>query len=231
MKSHVTGIKQALLDGESMHVMLLPTPTPVAFGETMGIKVALGLLRKSLWPGLDGAMKFATVRKQRGVFTGVNNAFGGARQDELVFAREKSRLVATTSDTYNSWFVEFVLGLQVRMGIQTKQDQAISRALIGELMAMTERRFLECTRIGEKRRMAEIAVFVLFSFCGARRGNKTLMADLVTLSKTKSGGDAQAGIPPHVFFPLIGRAKARKGQLQHLIPVAAITSSGLRPLL
>ncbi len=231
VKSHLAGIKQLLSDGTTMKVMLLPIPTPVPFGETMGMKVALGLLRKSLRPGIDGAMKFSTVRKQREVFTGISNAFGGAREDELVFARDKSRLVATSSETYNSWFVEFVLGLQVRMGIETKQDQVISRALVGELITSIESRFLTATRAGDRRRFAEMAVFVLFSFCGALRGNETLMADLVTLSKTKSEGDPHAGIPAHVFFPLIGRAKARKGQLHHLIPVAAITQLGLRPLL
>ncbi len=80
---------------------------PVLFGDTRRIKVASGFWRTFLQPGLDGAMKFSTFWKQR------------------------SQLVATSSKTYNSWLVEFVLGLQVR---ETKEDQAISWALVGELL-------------------------------------------------------------------------------------------------
>ncbi len=76
--------------------------------------------------------------------------------------------------------------------------------------------------------MGEVGLICVVGFCLGLRGEETLLIDLGGCRSYLAEGLGHA-TTPHVMVALWGRFKGVQGETHHLMPVVAVTASGLRP--
>jgi hypothetical protein len=82
--------------------------------------------------------------------------------------------------------------------------------------------------VGGERKMeiAQLAVFVMVGYARALRGEEIPKLEITGLLKHFTEGDKTT--LKHVMLSLVGRFKQEDGEMQHYLPVAAVTGSGPR---
>jgi hypothetical protein len=213
-------------------LMAPPTPNlgpyPVEDGQGMGIAVCI--LMRSLDPGRNEQfVQYNTARKMRAAFSNFWQASIEGQSDAIV-QRNTTKLFTTTCPTYGPWFERFMLGMHKRQGDQSYPDKAISIEVMMALMARFEAAW-EVAKGREKEEEAVLfpALFSIITFCGGFRGEET---PLMELSGTKSRfSESGRHKQKHVVVSLVGRFKNVIGEHRHMLPLVAVTSSGLKPRL
>jgi hypothetical protein len=233
--------KEQVAIGEKHGITMTPPRGPFPAHHDFGMRMAIGVLEKSLTAGRhEATTKFSNVRKITSLHTNMykSSALGAGT---LILRAEKKRLYSTQSPHESDFFTMFMTGLRTRVGERRKQDAAISIALMVEIQRRLEldwNKALEGDDLVAMREVAEHAVYFLFCFCGALcgfAGTKVPLHELrtkVALDAASPGvaTDSLGRFIPHVGIPLVGTFKARSvGITQLLIFVAAQTASGLRP--
>jgi hypothetical protein len=222
--------------GETFGFAMFPPMGPFGQDYQSGMGPAIGVLARSQQPGRDeDKLKFSSTRKARTVHTNVFAASARGAEGLMAWRSERTRFVATNSPTETTWFNFFMVGLRARMGERTKQDAAISIAVMQRKQELLEQAWTDALESEDKqaqRNIAEHGAFFLFLYCGSLRGfegPKVLLASL--RGQIVSPGSARAvREPTHVGLTLLGRFKARsQDQRSVLIPVAYETASGLLP--
>jgi hypothetical protein len=235
--------KEQVSIGEMHGITMTPPRGPFPAHHDFGMRMAIGVLEKSLKAGRhEATTKFSNVRKITSLHTNMYKSSAlGAASGTLVLRAEKKRLYSTQSPHESDFFIMFMAGLRARVGERRKQDAAISIALMLEIQRRLEldwKQALEGDDALAMREVAEHAVYFLFCFCGALRGfegNKVPLHELrtkVALDASTPGvaTDSLGRFMPHVGIPLVGTFKARSvGNTELLIFVAAQTASGLCP--
>jgi hypothetical protein len=222
--------------GEAFGFEMFPPLGPFGRNYQSGMGAAIGILARSQRPGRDeDKLKFSSARKARTVHTNVYAVSARGAEGSMAWRSERARFVATTSPTETTWFNAVMTGMRARMGERTKQDAAISIAVMKcqqELLEEAWRQALEQGDTQEQRRVAEHGAFFLFLYCGSLRGfegPKILLTSLREQIVTPGSARAERE-PPHVGLTMLGRFKARsQEQRSILIPVAYETASGLLP--
>ncbi len=77
-----------------------------------------------------------------------------------------------------------------------------------------------------KFKYAREGCFYLIAFCGALQGEEVQMANLFGIAKHWDAGGRHR--TPHVIIALLGCFKSEIGERYHLIPLVAVTKSGLK---
>jgi len=200
---------------------------PFPIEDSWGLKEACILLHRSLDTGKnDITIQFGTMRKLRSAFS---NAFHASKYSTglVTMAQDARKTVVTDSPTYGIWFQRFMLGCHKRMGEKVKQDMGVSIGVMHCLMDIFEKDFVEAATDKDKLFVCLAALYCIASFCGGLRGEEVPMADLGEFIKhAEKGEDPRL---PHIVLPLIGRFKGERGEKHHLLPLAAVTNSGLEP--
>ena len=113
--------------GDSMGLAnLFPATGPFPLKDTMGIGIAVYMLKRSLDKGrYRNNLQFETVRKLSSTYS---NIWHSSRKTltTSVMARDIKKTYVTTCPTYGLWFERFILGMHKRMGAEAHQDQAIT---------------------------------------------------------------------------------------------------------
>jgi len=166
------------------------------------------------------------MRKLRSAFS---NAFHASKYSSglVTMAQDARKTVVTDSPTYGVWFQRFMLGCHKRMGEKIKQDMGVSIQVMHKLMEICENAFSACTTTKDKLNTSLLAMYCIASFCGGLRGEEVPMADLGEFIKHSPKGNENE--LPHIILPLLGRFKGEKGEIHHLVPMAAVTNTGLQP--
>jgi hypothetical protein len=73
--------------------------------------------------------------------------------------------------------------------------------------------------------LAQLAMFVMVGYARALRGEEIPKLEITGFLKHFSEGDKTT--PKHVMLSLVRRFKQDNGEMQHYLPVAAVTGSGL----
>ena len=210
--------------------MACPTPDlgPYPVVDEQGMGIAVLILMRSLDPGRNEEfVQYNTARKMRAAFANFWQA-SVEGQNEAVVQRNTTKLVSTNCPTYGPWFERFMLGMHKRQGDQSYPDKAISIEVMLALMVRFDAAW-EVAKGQEKEEGAVLfpALYSVISFCGGLRGEETPLMELNgTLSCFAESGRHKL---PHVIVSLIGRFKTETGELRHMLPLAAITKSGLQP--
>jgi hypothetical protein len=235
--------KEQVAIGERHGITMIPPRGPFPAHHDFGMRMAIGVLEKSLQAGRhEATTKFSNVRKITSLHTNMYKSSAlGAASSTLILRAEKKRLYSTQSPHDGDFFTMFMAGLRARVGERRKQDAAISIGLMIEIQRRLELDWNQARERDDRvemREVAEHAVYFLFCFCGALRGfegNKVPLHELrgkVALEASCPGAatDSMGRFMPHVGIPLVGAFKARSvGNTELLIFVAAQTASGLRP--
>jgi hypothetical protein len=212
--------------------MVVPTPHlgPYPVEDFQGMSVAVLILMRSLDPGINETyVQFNTARKMRSAYANFWQASIEGENDAVV-QRNTTKLFSTNCPTHGPWFERFMLGMHKRQGDQSYPDQAISIEVMLALMKRFEKAWvLAKGREKEEEAVLFPALFSIVTFCGGFRGEETPLMDLTgTLSRFDESGRHRLS---HVVISLIGRFKTEKGEHRHMLPLASITASGLKPRL
>jgi hypothetical protein len=118
------------------------------------------------------------------------------------------------------------------MGDTLKQDLALSIGVMLRLQEIFEQDYHASSGAG-RRFIVEAAAFAETAYCISLRGFEVSKIDLAALreNRVQLEDSKRMCVPAHVGVPLVGRFKAEKGEQCHIIPMAAVTHSGLQPLL
>ena len=213
------------------------SPGPMPQGYDGGMRVAIGVLYKSLQPGRhEKFLKFSSARKARSVFTNVFLCSEESMRETRALRADKVRTLLSSNPTDAEFFSRFIKGVEARVGQRVKRDMAISIEIMLEFERMTEERWVDACERGDQselRQLAEWGSYFSCTFCHSLRGWETVLARLESLRAQivdESKGRAM-GVPAHFGLPLYGRFKrCGNANVELLCMIAAETSPGLKPL-
>eukprot|EP00978_Attheya_sp_CCMP212_P005058 scaffold11166_cov48-Attheya_sp.AAC.4 len=132
---HRTEVRFQLKYAAELDFDAFPALGPYALGDDMGVRQAVGLLRRTKEPGLKkgSTIKYSTAWGVRSTHSEVWKASPDSGLG-LVFTGERKRYTATMNPTEGIWFNKFMDGLDIRMADITKQDRAFSLGIMHALM-------------------------------------------------------------------------------------------------
>jgi len=213
---------------------MFPEMGPLPLEDTVGMGIAVCVLRRSLDPGRnEDTVQFSSASQAKTAFSNMWRASLEGMGRESVMARDRTKMFLTTCPTTGDWFERFALGMHKRMGDNVKQDEAISMPTMLELMKIFEQDYQAMSKGGNSDKIAEVlfpAAFVVIGYCAALRGEEVPMMDLVgTRDLYDAGIHHKKEELRHVVIPLSGRFKNEVGELYHIIPLVLETTSGLKP--
>jgi hypothetical protein len=196
--------------------------------DRVGMAIALITLNASLRPGrYANHLQYDTMRKTPTWFRHAHSAGRGYNVDTL-YAQDEKRVHATTCVTSGEWFVRFKLGAKYRMGQIRRQDEAFTPDIIHALDKIAQDLWDNSMNEAEKRKLEELMVYVLMTFCGNLRGEE---APLVSLSGMRTLWEDSINSPePFIMITLHGRFKGENELRWHCIPIPARTQSDLPTL-
>jgi len=206
---------------------VVPPLGPFPLVDSVGMKLAMAMVLKSLDPGINAAtVQFDTVRQFRSAFS---NAYGaGVSQIQVsLYSSAHKKMHGTSCPSDSEWFARFSLGMEKRLGRQIRQDLGLSIGVMLEIQRDLEVRWGTSGSSAERRSLAELAVLFIVVFCWGLRGEEIF---LISLGATRQVWEAsQAHQTPHVMLALVGRRKRLIGNRAFLLPCVVETASGLRP--
>jgi len=136
----------------------------------------------------------------------------------------------TSCPTKSEWFARFTLGCKKRMGQDVRQNLALGSKVVVELLSLVEEEAAAAESLGRVRHLVTVGAFIAVGFVGSFRGSEPFMMDLLALRKWfPRGRDGEGGHASFVIVPLLGRFKGEQRERQHLLPMASVTRSGIRP--
>jgi hypothetical protein len=206
----------------------LPPLGPFPVEDSLGMRVAVAMLMKTLEPGRyhSSYQQFETVRKLRAAYS---NVYMASREGVLslrTIGGDRAKHHLTFSPTQSAWFERFSQGCIRRMGQDLRQDWAIPLPAMLGLQQVLEEEWHTTEDAQLKSQIASIGAFALVAFCGSFRGAEVFLMDLHGL-RTHMGETQRQG-RDHVVIPLLGRFKGELNSRYHLAPLVAETSSGLQ---
>jgi hypothetical protein len=198
--------------------------------DVLGYATAILMVRSSLDGGkYENYKQFGTIRKLRSVVANQWEVSMPEAVRTLNIASEDRKKVSTLTScpTQSVWFKRFNEGCSIRMGAVVKQDKALSKEILHELLS-------ECkARLSREAGAAQVltvsvATYLTVGFCGSLRGNEGFMLCLTGLRRMLDEGKT-GDKNDHVVLPLLGRFKGEAGERYHLIPLPSTTKSGFSP--
>jgi len=198
--------------------------------DVLGYATAILMVKSSLDGGkYENYKQFGTIRKLRTVIGNQWEVSIPEAARTLNIASEDRKKVSTLTScpTQSVWFKRFSEGCSIRMGAVVKQDKALSREILHEVLKECKARMLR--EQGEAQALTiSVGAYLTVGFCGSLRGNEGFMLCLTglrsTLDEGKTGDEND-----HVVAPLLGRFKGEDGERYHLIPLPSTTQSGFSP--
>jgi hypothetical protein len=204
----------------------LPPLGPYPVADLCGVRVAVGMLLKSLEPGRHRAsyQQFETIRKLRAGYSNVYMVSLVGIQSLRTIGGDRAKHYLTQCPTQSLWFERFSRGCLTRMGQDVRQDWAITLGAMNALMLSLEQAWTRATTLEGRDEVASCAAYAVVAFCGSFRGNEVFLVDLAGLRRflRELAGET------FVIIPLLGRYKGEQHSRYHLAPLAAQTDSGLQ---
>jgi hypothetical protein len=207
-------------------------PHPVE--DTFGMMTAVVLLDHSLNAGINAAMvQFNTIRKTRSAVSNYERTTAPEmRHAALAGYKKGERLGFTNTSVYSLWFDRFIVGCHVQMGDDTRQDRAFSIELILVIQKLLEEDLLKCQTMEAMLNVSLHGIFFIAGFCGGLKGEEMPLLSLDATAKYLSVAQPRSPELANVCLALRGRVKGEAlEEACHLVPIGAITASGLTPRL
>ena len=202
---------------------------PYAVEDTMGVRTAIAMLRKSQMPGknVEDHKQFDSIRKLRTALFNINQSSALETSRGLNFQGDAGRIFKLNSAaTQSSVFNLFCRGLEKRMGRMVKQDTPLSIQILKEILGNLETCLGNTsTTILEMRRATMLGAFLIIGYTAALRGGEIFLLEATSLFSLLDEG--RYFRRPFVLIPLMGRFKNETGERNVLLPLVQSTSSGL----
>jgi len=114
----------------------LPHRGPFLVGDVLGLRVAIGMLIKSLEPGRYSKtyQQFETIRKLRAAYANMHMSSVEGVDSLRTVGGETAKMSLTLLPTNSLWFERFAQGCLKRMGQDVRQDWAVTLPTIHNLL-------------------------------------------------------------------------------------------------
>jgi hypothetical protein len=199
-------------------------PHPVE--DLFGYGVAIAMVIKSLDPGKYAEhQQFESICKMRATFSNIFMSSKRGTKSLRSFGGNRAKHVLTNSPTQSLFFERFCQGCIWRMGQEVRQDWAIPLSVIHSLLEVLKGDWSMAQADAEKELIGILGAYTVIAFCGSFRGNEVFLVDLHGTRKYLSSPDVDDRV---VIIPLLGRFKGDTGDRYHLMPLAAVTLSGIQ---
>jgi hypothetical protein len=118
------------------------------------------------------------------------------------------------------------------MGNDTRQDRSFTIELILAIQKLLEADMLQCQAMEAMLDVSLHGVFLIAGFCGGLRGEELPLLSLDATAKYLSVAQPRSPELANVCLALRGRVKGESlEEACHLVPISAVTASGLTPRL
>jgi hypothetical protein len=212
------------------HMFRPQGPHPVE--DTFGMMTAVVLLNHSLNAGINAAtVQFNIVRKTRSDMSNYERTTAPEmRHAALEGYKKGERSGFANTSVYSLWFDRFIVGCHVQMGDDTRQYRAFSIELILAMQKLLEEDLLKSQTMEAMLNVSLHGIFFIGGFCGGLRGDEMPLLGLDATAKYLSVAQPRSPNLANVCLALRGRVKGEALEdACHLVPIAAITASGLIP--
>jgi hypothetical protein len=201
-------------------------PGPLPQGDHCGYEVALQMVVASLGAGryANSHKQWDTIRKLRSSYSNQVRAAREANSHVLTIADDKgSSYQRIARDPCGSlWFQRFLMGCKKRMGQDWRPNQAISIALMHELLKGCESRACSSPAPIERHKWIFAGAYFCICYVLSLRSPEGLMADLEGLLQFYDQGSN------NIVVPLLGKVKGEHHVRQHLLLSKGVTGSGIQ---
>lgn len=190
-------------------------------------------------------IQFNTMRKGRSTQTLLWSSSPTGTLEGATFSGNASRIRFTTCPTQSTWFGDFLLGAQDRMGYETKNQKAVPISAIVRQVEMIEDDIDNAESQEQAHFLVKLAALITILTTASLRGHEGFYLDIAATRKhinegrdgvtpgkaltTKLLTEKEARNLPQVCICLLGKFKGETGERYHSIIVANESSSGLRP--
>jgi len=147
----------------------LPHWCPFPVGDVLGLRVAIGMLIKSLEPGRYSKtyQQFETIRKLRAAYANMHMSSVEGVDSLRTVGGETAKMSLTLLPTNSLWFERFAQGCLKRMGQDVRQDWTVTLPTIPNLLETLEDEWEAADTWEVQHRMASAGAFVVIAFCGS----------------------------------------------------------------
>jgi hypothetical protein len=216
---------------EESHGRAFPPQGPHPVEDNFGMYTACVMIEQSLRKGKrSGNIQWNSIRKTRAAVSNYNHTTAEYCQLAAVRQEHGTRQGFSLSPTYSAWFDRFSIGCHKRMGDDVRPDMAVSIGIMLEMDIYYEEQWALCTTLADRLAIALSCSFYMNGFCAGLRGEELPMMSLGATAKYLY--HPQTPGLEHITLAMKGRIKGEFQEEQcHLIPIVAVTRSGLRPRL
>lgn len=205
----------------------LPPRGPFPLRDDCGMKAAYMLLENSLRPGkYAGHLQWDSAR---GMTTAYANAYMSG-VDSLrgsVMAKDDKKMMVTTCPTRSLWYERFSRGAKLRIGVIRKQNYALTEEMVHRLLDVLDEAWWAAEENSQDRKeIAELACYVLATYCGGLRGEEVPLISLKGMLEYWE--ETRNHRNPHLVLALRGRFKGETDLRWHMLPQVEVTSSGIQ---
>ena len=158
----------------------LPALGPYPVEDSVGFRVAVSMLLKSLEPGRynQDYQQYETIRKLRAGYSNLCMASVVGTSSLHTMGGDHVKHYLMTSPTQSAWFERFSLGCVRRMGQDVRQDWAITLPAMHALMDLLNSKWTQVEEAANRALVASITAYSIIAFCGSFRGSEVFLTDL-----------------------------------------------------
>jgi hypothetical protein len=207
---------------------------PHPLSDSFGMFAACVMLEHSLSPGINESnVQFGTIRRTRSALSNYDATTATELDEPILIGGNKGvRWNFSTTAMYGLWFNRFTLGCHSRMGDDIRPDKAMAIELLLEIQKLYEIQLFKCKTHEQVLKVCLHAVFHIVGFVGGFRGEEMPMMSLDAIAKYLSHEQPSDPALAHVMIAMRGRVKGEhKDEPCHLVPLIAVTTTGLKPKL
>jgi hypothetical protein len=204
---------------------LLPQLGLVEVRYQVGMAEALTTLVTSLRPGRNSTnIQWDKMRKTR---MWLSNAHDAGREYlcEMVVGMDRAKQHVTSGHTSGKLFSKFMRGRRLRMGMISKQNEALSSALALAVCEAAETRWNSATEEGAREELKDTICFMLVAFGAGLQGEEVPLLSMEGLLTFWM--ESREVEDRYIMLALRGRFKGEVDERWHLVPVSDFTRLGL----
>ena len=233
---HVAFIKKAVENAETVNrTPFFKERGPFPLGDPVGMGLAVDLLLKSIFAeGRIGQfIQYDTMRKGRSTFTVTWSSSPAGIMDGACFNSTRSRIQFTHCPSESTWFKDFLLGAQDRMGYDTMNQKDLPILAVVAMVKQIEEDAAASEDINEVNRLIKTAALITLLTAASLRGHEGFYLDIAGtrkyIDKGKHGKipdgalkkklftEEEAANLPEVCICLVGKFKGETGERHHSI--------------
>jgi hypothetical protein len=219
---------------------------PFGLGDVVGMGEAVDLLTKSIFSKgrVKDHIQYNTMRKGRSTFTKLWESSPQGVIEGSTFSGTTARVRLTSCRTQSTWYYDFTLGAQDRMGFQTNNQLALPIDAVIRQLELIDADIDDAADDKARHFLIKVGALIAILTAASLRGHEGFYLDIAAtqkhLPKGKNGRlprnalkrkvftEAEAKNLPEVCICLLGKFKGETGERYHSIVLANESSTGLK---